>query len=61
MNTEKKILLSFPCPNCSKLASPSFSKSDLEDVLETGEWNLIMSGAIIVGSRNYNLMRKRIL
>jgi uncharacterized Zn finger protein len=37
MEDEKSVPLSFSCPNCSKIASPAYTKRGLETALEVGE------------------------
>ena len=37
MEDEKRALLVFPCPNCSEIASPAYTKRELETALEVGE------------------------
>ena len=37
MEDEKKALLAFPCPNCSEMTSPAYTKRQLETALEEGD------------------------
>jgi hypothetical protein len=37
MEDEKRALLVFTCPNCAEIASPTYTKRDLETALEVRE------------------------
>ena len=37
MEDEKRAVLVFPCPNCNGMASPMYTKRELETAIEEGE------------------------